>query len=95
MLQNYYGTSMVLINHCCHFSENILIGEKNQFFVPGNYLRSSNSCFKLSLNHDGNLALNNEITGETMWSSQTNGSVTNFDFFVNFGTHLLPFSIQR
>jgi len=57
------------------FLEDILSGRKNHFLTSEHYLRSNNSCFKLTLKENGNLVLFNQKDDSEMWTTKTVGSV--------------------
>ena len=57
-----------------------MVGTKDQFLNVGMYLQSSNGCFRLIMQDDGNLVTYNLKAGAAadsvaMWASNTVGSV--------------------
>ena len=71
---------IIIINHDIYFLDDRLVGTKDQFLNVGMYLQSSNGCFRLIMQDDGNLVTYNLKAGApsdsvAMWASNTVGSV--------------------
>lgn len=49
----------------------------NECLAPGEFLTSSNGCFKLILQGDGNLVIYRQSNGKATWSSKTSRTCTN------------------
>ena len=53
--------------------------------MPGEYMHSAHGCFRLAMQHDGNLVIYKNWNNQAIWSTKTDNTATNFAFMQNDG----------
>ncbi|WGL61082.1 hypothetical protein QEJ31_05670 [Pigmentibacter sp. JX0631] len=56
-----------------------------EYIQRGDQLTSSNGCFRLAMQHDGNLVIYKNINNQAIWSSRTDNTATYIAFMQRDG----------